>query len=444
MVSLNAISALTRSSLYKAKLDSGELAIVNGHTTENLLRTQPINASATSLNHHNVIQGLALTPSTYERKLGILRTKIEEKKCQFRELALGRDGLAEEKLDLGRALKRMDKLLELPNSILMANLHEHKEKAFDIYLDNVNRLLDLNPRELNYVLAATPIPTQSVPIKIHHRRSKSTKLEESEMGNWLLGLLPRWSAETNNFQVNKDDYFYLSGLPIVIQKAGLPGTIKNQFLKYEGKTLSIAEIEKLNGAAGLIVKSGWRETMNTSLKLTESVHIVTGMHSAGMAGLSGHPLLSIENSDDEYDLARTIIHEDDHYVFRNDKKFTSPYRKTPLVNHTWVPDGFRVSLIEELFTYKTGVLFYYRLLSSNLVSETKVRKITDSIISNLKDAKQAIELLEKEPQFLNEDGLYLLNEAREFWYGFEKDFIRPDTRLLLLKNNARLLDDNAG
>ena len=426
MISLNVISALAKSSLYGQKLDSGEVtALANQTIPESKEGVKHCNALPPLLNHHDVTQELALTSSIYEGKIAILKTKIEEKKYQFQELVSGQNGLPEEKLDLERALKRMDKLLELPSSTLMAELHEGDENTFDIYFDDVNKLLDLDPRKLNYILASTPIPSEKdILIGLCNHWSESEQVEEAQLKDLFLRLLPNWRIETNNFHVNKDNYFYLPGLPIVIQKTGLPESIKRRFPKDEGKTLSTVDIERLNEVANLIVKSHWREVMKTSLQFTESVHIVQGMTSGGAAGLRGHTLASIEDDIDEYELARIIIHEDYHQALRNNKKFNSALlyeidKETPPVNHPWVPGGSRAILIEELFTHSTGVSFCYHLLQKELVPEPKITRVVAPIIGYLEQAKQAIELLEKEPQYLNSDGLYLLDKAKEFWYGFE-------------------------
>ena len=363
-----------------------------------------------------------------ERTLIDLREKIRIKKQEFTEHANGPNGTEEERMDLERALGRFDRLIELPESEMIREFHG----IFNLYSKPLSRLLDCNARALNFVLATTFIPSPS-DLNYEVKLKEGLPPTYNDFLKKMIHHLPSWEFITRDFSPDPDNYFYLPGLPIVIQRTIRRDCILrfmvDRGIERRNDRLTADEEEKFIKMATLIRENKWLEFMPESLRQTESFTFANVASCAGIASRRGHPIIKLDDSTTPLQLADSGIHEDCHHhlnaqpgAFEIGIYETEHFQRTHCHKHPWDESGRCTSLLSECFTYNTEGFF--RLLgleNDSLTNEEKFESI--EILCRFRGkAKSALEILHKNIERLNDTGRKWLTDAEQRWENLNNRF----------------------
>ena len=360
-----------------------------------------------------------------------LKEKVEEKKKEFEELT-NSPNAKEEKMDLERALRRMDRLLEIPQSKL---LRDHPE-IFNEYTDNINKLLECDARKLNLILACTTIPAadklESAVVYGEPEPKNETELKEK-----LKESLPKLETDI--------DAFYLPGLPIAVHTKASNSTGANEIkdeLTFKETGLSENDLEKLKKAVSYITESGWLKNNPESLKDTESILILQDAKFNGKSLDPGHPAIKINEKSTPEHIAATIVHENKHHAVHNkdrwtkafdqdyDNKDQSPEIDSPLTGKT----KNRANLLDELEAYGSQNKFRLYLLQQGGLTEEQKFNLLKVMFDDQLDAKKAIQTLKKHPDSANKNEVQdWLNEVEKEW-----ESLSTETTLLVESNLPKL------
>ena len=412
------------------------------------LHTDPKLTSQQS--YPSMIAAQTCTEEYQLRLLTELEKRINEKKKEFVELVNSPEGFPEEKLDLDRALKRMDRLFELARD---SKLLKNYPVVFQEYINDLTtNVLEKDARNLNFILACTPVIFDST----EHFEAMVQKWEPvpantAEYENKLREILPKWDTTSR--------FFYMPGLPIVVKVDGIPEHFKsfvapyNITLKENG--LTTEDIKKISEAATLIIKSKWQELEPKSLTITESISFVEKADFGGIACSKGHPIIVLSKEHTPRQIAGITIHEDWHYVSRytmvNNSVLEHDYEnkdRFPQIKHTWLNTlhDSRRSLLSELYSYGIESKFYLVSLFENLLDEKEKIEAVKSLNEKLSKAKKGIQILRGNPEHLNEAGIFWLNDMEKFWSALEKGIEYQSSKLIpeFLKSENKELRKLAG
>ena len=346
-----------------------------------------------------------------EEILQALEQKINRKKQEFEELASSQNATDGEKHDLQRALARIDRLIDIPKN---SNLLKMFPKVFNSYVfDLIHNVLELDARNVNHLLACTPIGNNNAEeFDGFVQYNNTIPISNKDFEVKLAKSLPKW--DNTNF------FFYLSQLPIVVKGQGLPeydrSKLKEVGASYKEKdSISEQDIEKLFEAALLIDKVEWLKSNPASLKGIESISVLESAPFKGLAA-GGHAIIVIDEKATPLSLAETIIHEDDHHKnitrfhkicmdeFKTRKDENSPAN----LQHPWLGkrnDGLTSELLFELSAYGTATSFFLKVWDTEGRADLfKCLEIVEKFIPYKRDAKLAIKLAKENSNCLNEDG----------------------------------------
>lgn len=414
------------STAHSSHAASTHLADISPTTNQETVQL-PINTISTSdtiTTDPAVVERLAYATNLrehQERTLAQLREKIKIKKQEFTEYVQGPNSAEEEKMDFERALRRFDRLTELPESEIVREYNG----IFNMYTESLNNLLDCNARTLNLVLTTTYMPSpQDLNYEVNVKEGIPPTYDDF-LGK-MIHHLPNWDFITYNFSPDPGNYFYLTGLPIVVQRTIRRDAILDFIVNSQAETnndrLTQQEEEKIIEMAKRIRESRWQEHRSESLRQTESLTFVNIAPFAGKASRSWHPIIQIDDSITPLQLADRVIHEDYHHhinaqpgnieiaVYEADH-----FGDTPCHKHSWALSGKCSSLLDECFTYHADTDFRMLLLErGDLTQEEKIESV-NLICSHRNEAQEAFEDLQNNFERLNDDGRKWFSEAKKRW-----------------------------
>ena len=220
-----------------------------------------------------------------------LKIKIQSKKEELKAV------LGKAHPDLDRAFFRFDRLLDVANKMLAA--HQNKELMDRYFKDVVSPVLRLPAGEMNYLLGGRRFGNGLKALLDGLYPGAPTDSIKKQLQLLNTGTADFWKL---------NQYFYLDGLPIIVEDEALSGSV----------------IAKLKKAADLIASSGWYHEMKgpRSLESIADLDQTTsrpGKKDVGGVVLGGHALINFDPHDSSDDYAATLIHEDQHIEMRNDK-----------------------------------------------------------------------------------------------------------------------------
>ena len=380
-------------------------------------KSHDVGCGAELVKQDEYLQRLVLSVSVQEHQekmLARLEEKINKKKEEFRTLALGEDGSVEERTDLERALLRIDWLLEIPKK---SEILKKFPQAFNKYVTNLlENILENDARKLNFVLACSPLQEETAEEfdKVIMYIGDIAGTDDDKYIAKIEKCLPEWNSGNN--------CFYLPGFPIVLSIGGLPGLYKGKSGVVEKNNLPDDELEKLVQATELIKESSWGGVSPDSLKMTECIFLVSEAPFAGKAGRKNHPIVVLISNTDTVDFAGSIIHEDYHHVvnsWTNNSQISifdsDNAGGAPAVEHLWVGNKSRSSLLDECFTYGKETRFYLCLFEQKDITVEQKAGLIKKIASNIKQSKTALEILNKDSGIMHEAALGYIFEANKIW-----------------------------
>ncbi len=189
-------------------------------------------------------------------------------------------------------------------------------------------------------------------------------------------------------------------------------------------------MHKLTETGLLITSSGWKEAAPESLKITESISLIHNAPFHGVTANKGHPIINFNTEQSAVNLAGTIIHEDWHYVVHDGPYWSSVSNfddenkdKFPPLNHPWISEnGTRLSLLSECEVYGIETKFYLQLLQWGGLDDTRLVEVTEKLLKNKENAKNAISLLKQNPGSLNDKGKEWLDKNEKLWEEINNGF----------------------
>lgn len=348
-----------------------------------------------------------------KEKLAKVWELVKAKQEEFNKIA---DTHLEEGLDRERALKRIAQVGEIAEVLLLLY-----PEGFDSYVSEAAKpLLNFDARMLNLLLASSLVGRLRK-LKQHLDKAHSEKLSEFYVAaiflNWFKLILKsrkEW-RKANNF-------FYLSGLPIVI----------------EAEAPKLQRIRNLKKATQLIKSSGWYILMPDSLKHISSIipkervfaNSDEVYSSTGLGDFEERLHIEIYFDIMPLEISATLIHEDQHISDELNRlvpiiNFESKEHLPADIKHEWCePDGTWPSfLLAEVQAYGTESLFFLHIWKLKRLSPMQRRAIIENLFNHLPQAKKGIEILKEKDKIghLNSEGRVWLQELEVLWKGIENE-----------------------
>ena len=348
-----------------------------------------------------------------------LHAQVKGKQDAFRHLDL----IAEERLDLNRALHRMQDLADIGDI-----LRRDYPKYFPVYyLKLAAPLLQKDARALNFALASTHLEDlrELADVLVDRRAARKaiTARDVKRSIDRSIAGTEDWEKRISSSDILFEQY-YLPGFPIIVE------------IERTHKIFTMdEERRKLDQAAKILHDTGWQHHHPVSMTHAETVVLSTEIEyvtpSGEMEQYRHYFKIYIGEDQTPEDAAAVLVHEDNHVAQDDDARFATAqaYEKAHHTKghkrHPWLGPRVRLPLsrlLTELDSYGidaewTTYLWEWQNRRGSLAqwNAAENRKHFHRLFIDRLQAREALTFLRERIDQLDEAGKELLGQQEDRW-----------------------------